>query len=138
MQVENLPLCQALPTVLLSLYPDRAPVGFTPRLFYAHGQGCFRPNHVWPPLPIRPLNLGRSALTCLVRWGTQALEHLVEIYISPNGDHLWEVASTAPSGGGMAESLGVAKHFLSELKKMGKGQGEGAAADKSRTGMKRR
>lgn len=66
------------------------------------------------------------------------MESLIEIYISPNGDHLWEVVNSTSSGDGFAESLGVAKYFLSELKKMGKGIGEGVGAGKSKTGMRRR
>ena len=59
-----------------------------------------------------------------IRWGPRALEHLIEIYISPNGDHLWEVATAAASGdGSSSESLGVARFFLSELEKMGRGDG---------------
>lgn len=66
------------------------------------------------------------------------MENLIEIYISPNGDHLWEVANSPIPGDGFAESLSVAKHLLSELRKMGKGKGEGAGAGKSKTGMRRR
>lgn len=66
------------------------------------------------------------------------MENLIEIYISPNGDHLWEVANSPSSGDGFAESLGVAKYFLSELKKMGRGKGGGVGASKSKTGMRRR
>ncbi|CAM9658825.1 unnamed protein product, partial [Ectocarpus fasciculatus] len=65
---------------------------------------------------VRQLNRARQD----GEWGAQALEHLIEIYISPNGDHLWEVVS--PQGGdGSAESLGVARFFLSELQKISGG-----------------
>lgn len=69
------------------------------------------------------------------------MEHLIEIYISPNGDHLWEVATAAPAGGdGSTESLGAARYFLSELEKMsgsggqsGGGGGVGGASSKATT-----
>lgn len=76
------------------------------------------------------------------RWGAHALEHLIEIYISPNGDHLWEVATAAASGdGSSSESLGVARFFLSELEKMGRGDGRsggGAGGAASKAVMRRR
>ncbi len=73
---------------------------------------------------LNPLGTGTG-----LRWGPQALEHLVEIYISPNGDHLWEVTTAAPAGGdGSAESLGAARYFLSELEKMTGGDVGGGGA----------
>lgn len=75
------------------------------------------------------------------RWGAHALGHLIEIYTSPNGDHLWEVATAAASGAGSAESLGVARFFLSELEKMGRGDsrsGGGAGGAASKAAMRRR
>ncbi|CAM9525783.1 unnamed protein product, partial [Hapterophycus canaliculatus] len=74
-------------------------------------------------------------------WGQQALEHLVEIYLSPNGDHLWEVATTAPGGDTSAESLGVARFFISELQKISRGDGRngaGAGGAASKALMRRR
>ncbi|CAN0392522.1 unnamed protein product, partial [Pylaiella littoralis] len=74
-------------------------------------------------------------------WGVRALEHLVEIYVSPNGDHLWEVAAAAPGGEGSAESLGTARFFLSELQNMSRGNGRsggGAGGATSEEVMRRR
>lgn len=54
------------------------------------------------------------------RWGRQALEHLIEIYLSPNGDQLWEVASAPPSND-VTEPLEVGRKLLLELKAMSAG-----------------
>ncbi|CAM9585064.1 unnamed protein product [Ectocarpus sp. 4 AP-2014] len=67
------------------------------------------------------------------RWGAQALEHLIEIYISPNGDHLWEVVTSPQGGDGSAESLGIARFFLSELQKISRGDGRSGAGATRRT-----
>ncbi|CAM9827949.1 unnamed protein product, partial [Sphacelaria rigidula] len=53
-------------------------------------------------------------------WGRQALEHLIEIYLSPNGDQLWEVASAPPSND-VTEPLEVGRKLLLELKAMSAG-----------------
>lgn len=82
-----------------------------------------------------------SAIMTDFRWGARALQHLIEIYVSPNGDHLWEVATAAPGGEGSAESLGTAKVFLSELQKMTRGDGRsssGAGGATSKEVMRRR
>lgn len=66
--------------------------------------------------------------------------HLIEIYISPNGDHLWEVV-TAPASGrdGSSESpLGVARKLLSELEEISgrDGGNSGAGASISKDNMR--
>lgn len=61
------------------------------------------------------------------RWGAQALEHLIEIYISPNGDHLWEVVTSPQGGEGSTESLEIARFFLSELQKISRGDSRSGA-----------
>lgn len=69
------------------------------------------------------------------------MEHLIEIYVSPNGDHLWEVvAAGAPSGDAHAESLSVARELLSELERLGENDtlGDGAGRAVSKAALKRR
>lgn len=88
--------------------------------------------------PISAISTGNDVRLLLeIRWGRQALEHLIEIYLSPNGDHLWEVASTAPGGDGYAEALGVAKKLLLELEQTS-GGGRGGGGGSSKAGMRRR
>ncbi|CAN0534330.1 unnamed protein product, partial [Ectocarpus sp. 12 AP-2014] len=75
------------------------------------------------------------------RWGPQALEHLIEIYISPNGDHLWEMVTSPQGGEGSAESLGIARFFLSELQKISRGDirsGAGATGGTNKAAIRLR
>ncbi|CAM9140679.1 unnamed protein product [Discosporangium mesarthrocarpum] len=60
---------------------------------------------------VRNLNLVRRD----GEWGARALEHMIEIYLSPNGDPIWET----PAGDSASESVEVAEKLLSELKVVG-------------------
>jgi hypothetical protein len=50
-------------------------------------------------------------------WGSQSLAHMIEIYINPEGENLWDsVAGTSTSATTSTEGLEVAEALLQELK----------------------
>jgi tetratricopeptide repeat protein 21B len=49
-------------------------------------------------------------------WGSQSLAHMIEIYINPEGENLWDSAAGTSSATTSTEGLEVAEALLQELK----------------------
>eukprot|EP00611_Tribonema_gayanum_P006288 TRINITY_DN15597_c0_g1_i2.p2 TRINITY_DN15597_c0_g1~~TRINITY_DN15597_c0_g1_i2.p2 ORF type:complete len:590 (-),score=191.44 TRINITY_DN15597_c0_g1_i2:29-1798(-) len=48
-------------------------------------------------------------------WGAPALQHMVELYVNPDGDNLWDVAASGEVTAGDKENVSVAEALLQEL-----------------------